>query len=154
CSVETNFEELEIYTHSYNFIDVSILKRTKARINDCVIVTRVNKLLTQGTIYFILDDKLDFLKLMTHVYNPKSELIQEEDTANNYSFTIKTPQLWSNEDPTLYTLTHSKETEVITQIVGIREIQIKNNQFYINGQSIKFRGTNYHDSDPHTGYVM
>ncbi len=38
--------------------------------------------------------------------------------------------------------------------VGIREVAIQNNQFYINGQSIKLRGTNYHDSHPETGYVM
>ena len=41
-----------------------------------------------------------------------------------------------------------------TQNIGIRQVEIKNNQFYINGQSIKFRGVNYHDSDPNTGYVM
>ena len=150
----TYFEDQDMFRHSGIFRDVYILKRAKARINDFKIETRVNELLTQGAIDVKLEDKQDLEKVKAHVYNPKGVLIQEEDISSNYSFTIETPQLWSTENPTLYTVTLSTETEVITQKVGIREIQIKNNQFYINGQSIKFRGTNYHDSDPQTGYVM
>lgn len=43
---------------------------------------------------------------------------------------------------------------MITQAVGIREVYIKDGIVYVNGQNLKFRGTNRHDSDPVTGYTI
>lgn len=43
---------------------------------------------------------------------------------------------------------------MITQAVGIREVYIKDGVVYVNGQNLKFRGTNRHDSDPVTGYTI
>ncbi|MDN8848881.1 glycoside hydrolase family 2 TIM barrel-domain containing protein, partial [Staphylococcus aureus] len=71
--------------------------------------------------------------------------------AHEYQFNVYKPHLWSTENPTLYTLYILTDQEVIAQKVGIREVAIQNNQFYINGQPIKLRGTNYHDSHPETG---
>lgn len=71
-----------------------------------------------------------------------------------YEFTVSNAKLWTAETPYLYTLTISTADEVITQAVGIREVYIKDGIVYVNGQNLKFRGTNRHDSDPVTGYTI
>ena len=71
-----------------------------------------------------------------------------------YEFTVLNAKLWTAETPYLYTLTISTADEVITQAVGIREVYIKDGVVYVNGQNLKFRGTNRHDSDPVTGYTI
>ena len=45
-------------------------------------------------------------------------------------------------------------SEVICQKVGLRHIEVKNGVMLFNGQAIKFKGVNRHDSDPKTGYVI
>ena len=68
--------------------------------------------------------------------------------------TVKDPILWNPEQPYLYTLFLEVPDEVITDRVGLRSICTKNNQVYLNGSPIKFRGVNRHDSDPVTGPAL
>ncbi len=67
---------------------------------------------------------------------------------------IENPCLWNAETPYLYTLVIKTKGEVITDRVGIREIYVKKNVVYLNGQKIRFRGVNRHDSDPVTGFAI
>ena len=46
------------------------------------------------------------------------------------------------------------ENETIVEYVGFRIIEIKDKVIYFNGQNIKFRGVNRHDSDPVTGFTI
>lgn len=68
--------------------------------------------------------------------------------------TVENPSLWNAEQPYLYTLVLETENEVITDHVGIREIDIRDNVVCLNGSPIKFRGVNRHDSDPVTGFTI
>ena len=83
--------------------------------------------------------------------NPVGEAVLADGV---YEFTVLNAKLWTAETPYLYTLTISTADEVITQAVGIREVYIKDGVVYVNGQNLKFRGTNRHDSDPVTGYTI
>ena len=67
---------------------------------------------------------------------------------------IENAQLWHVENPRLYTLILQYGSEVICQKVGLRHIEAKNGVMLFNGQAIKFKGVNRHDSDPKTGYVI
>ncbi len=67
---------------------------------------------------------------------------------------ISHPVLWNAESPSLYTLVLQGENEVITDRIGLREIRTENRQVLLNGQVIRFRGVNRHDSDPVTGPVI
>lgn len=67
---------------------------------------------------------------------------------------IVDPHLWTAEDPYLYTLTIATESEAIVDRVGIREICTDGSVLKINGEDIKLRGANRHDSDPVTGPVI
>lgn len=60
--------------------------------------------------------------------------------------------LWSAERPYLYQLTILTDSEAIGERVGFRDIVVENGIVKINGEAIKFRGVNRHDSYPDTGY--
>ncbi len=73
---------------------------------------------------------------------------------------IPSPKKWTAETPNLYTLVLSlkddkgKMIESASCKVGFRKIEIREGQFWINGQSIKLTGVNRHDHDPdHGRYV-
>lgn len=66
---------------------------------------------------------------------------------------------WNAEQPALYTLTltlykNKTLSEAIVKQVGFRTITIQGNKFLLNGQLIKLRGVNHHDTNPYTGYYL
>ncbi|NLY36516.1 MAG: glycoside hydrolase family 2 protein [Tissierellia bacterium] len=68
-------------------------------------------------------------------------------------------ELWSLENPTLYTLECSLlqgEKTLDKHLInfGFREIEFKRDGFYLNGEKIKLRGLNRHQSFPYVGYAM
>lgn len=65
---------------------------------------------------------------------------------------ISAPVLWSAEKPYLYELTIYAAGEVVGEKVGFRKISAENGVVKINGQAVKFKGVNRHDSYPDTGY--
>ena len=70
------------------------------------------------------------------------------------SVSIDDPHLWNSEEPYLYTIIFETSREVISDRIGIREVRVDGNVLKINGQPVKFRGVNRHDSDPVTGPVV
>lgn len=64
------------------------------------------------------------------------------------------PQLWSAEDPVLYDLYLETDTACIRQRVGFRRVEIRGDVFLLNGQPIKLRGVNHHDTSCVNGYAM
>lgn len=67
--------------------------------------------------------------------------------------TVNAPSLWSDESPYLYNLTLTSGDEVINLPVGFRKIEIRGNVIYINGQKVKAKGVNRHDSHPLLGHA-
>ena len=78
----------------------------------------------------------------------------DPDYTHRAELTIADPRLWNAEDPYLYTMQIETRDEVITDRLGIREIHVNGNVVKLNGQPVKFRGINRHDSDPVTGPVI
>ncbi len=77
----------------------------------------------------------------------------------NLKLEVKNPQLWSAENPNLYRLVikktaDNKKIEYIGSNFGFRNIQIKNQQVYINGQPIEFLGVNRHELHPDYGFAV
>lgn len=79
---------------------------------------------------------------------------EETEYQASLQLVLKNPCLWNAETPYLYTLVIETADEIITDRVGIREISVKNNVVYLNGQRIRFRGVNRHDSDPVSGFAI
>lgn len=74
--------------------------------------------------------------------------------------TVEQPMLWSAETPYLYTallLTKDASGKVLMvqrSDFGFRKIEIRDQQLWINGQSIKIKGVNRHDIDPWDGRTI
>ncbi len=64
---------------------------------------------------------------------------------------VDDPELWSDEMPNLYTLILKCGSETVILRPGFRDIQVKDGVLYFNGQKIKLKGVNRHDSHPHLG---
>lgn len=68
-------------------------------------------------------------------------------------------KLWSPQTPNLYTAKitlYNNDKLIDTEIVrfGIRKIQFKNNQLYLNGKKTYLRGVNRHQEYPYIGYAL
>ena len=66
--------------------------------------------------------------------------------------------LWSPDTPALYhlalTLTSAHGVDTVKTRFGFREIAFTDKGFHLNGQQIKLRGLNRHQSFPHAGYAL
>ena len=82
----------------------------------------------------------------------KAELV--DTVAGTVSFEVANPEVWSAEIPNLYTLLLFCGGEILRSSVGFRKIEVKDSILLINGQKVKFRGVNRHDSHPELGHVI
>ncbi|WP_195531160.1 glycoside hydrolase family 2 TIM barrel-domain containing protein [Fusicatenibacter saccharivorans] len=146
-------EDQDKFRMSGIFRDVYILKRPKQAISDYHIKTRIEDMLAKVEIemkfYFPLNVKISIEDRNGAVVALGS--IAEEGTA---VLEIASPELWNTENPYLYKLILETENEVIVDHIALRKIEIKDQVIYLNGQKIKFRGVNRHDSDPITGFTI
>ncbi len=146
-------EDQDKFRMSGIFRDVYILKRPKQAISDYHIKTRIEDMLAKVEIemkfYSPLNVKISIEDRNGAVVALGS--IAEEGTA---VLEIASPELWNTENPYLYKLILETENEVIIDHIALRKIEIKDQVIYLNGQKIKFRGVNRHDSDPVTGFTI
>lgn len=75
----------------------------------------------------------------------------EIDGEGTFDFLVDAPELWSDEEPLLYTLILHCGSEYIVQKLGFRDIRIRDGVLYFNGCAIKIKGVNRHDSHPLLG---
>ncbi|GAA4713644.1 beta-galactosidase [Promicromonospora umidemergens] len=61
---------------------------------------------------------------------------------------------WSAEQPRLYDVVISTDTETVTLAVGFRTVSIEGGVFLVNGRPIKLRGINRHEFDPLRGRAV
>lgn len=73
---------------------------------------------------------------------------------------VANPKLWSAEKPYLYQLllvSKDQNGQIIMvqqSKIGFRKIEIRDQQLWVNGQSIKIKGVNRHELDPKDGHVV
>ncbi|NJB85854.1 beta-galactosidase [Lewinella marina] len=80
--------------------------------------------------------------------------------AVEFSGTVPAARPWTAETPNLYTLVITlrdsvgRAVESTSSRVGFRTIEIRDNQFLVNGVPVYLKGVNLHDHDPATGHVI
>ncbi len=87
------------------------------------------------------------------------QLSPGETWKGTLSDTVIRPLLWNNERPNLYNLKielsqNAEITETVEKRFGFREIEIRGNQLFVNGQAVKLRGVCRHEVHPVTGRVL
>ncbi|OON93039.1 MAG: hypothetical protein ATN31_07155 [Candidatus Epulonipiscioides saccharophilum] len=132
------------------FRDVYIINRPKNFIRDFKVEYQVSD------DFKSVDVHLDFMWLnkpedVTIELLYKNKSIYKGQDAD---FKLGNAHLWNAEQPNLYTLNLITNTEIIQTEIGFKRVEIINSILYINGQKIKIKGTNRHDSNAYTGATI
>ena len=104
-------------------------------------------------------------KAIVKILDNSKEIYNEERNLgldpgiNNISFEKLIPDVkhWSAETPNLYDLLiviKGKEIQATKIRIGFRNLEIKNNQFLVNGVPILMKGVNLHDHHEKNGHVV
>ena len=78
----------------------------------------------------------------------------------NFSEHFENPKKWSSENPNLYTLvlalkdSKGNVIETVSNKVGFRKVEIKDNKIMVNGKKLMLRGVNRHEFVGTTGRVV
>ena len=153
-------EDQDKFRTSGIFRDVYLLKRPENCVRDYFVTTELAENEASIRIRFAYNGEAVPTKVKVLNAADKTVATATAKVFDGVAFThqvvmtVKDPILWNPEQPYLYTLVLEMPDEVITDRIGLRSICTKNNQVYLNGNPIKFRGVNRHDSDPVTGPAL
>lgn len=152
-------EDQDKFRMSGIFRDVYLLERERHYLFDFFIKTELSEDFKNACITvapcFMQDGKAAALREISwQLSDPKGDILLSAVMESGFECSINQVQLWNAEDPKLYTLLFRYGSEVICQKIGFRKIAVENGVLLLNGQPIKFKGVNRHDSDPQSGYVI
>ncbi|MBA5729168.1 glycoside hydrolase family 2 [Aerococcaceae bacterium INB8] len=152
----TYLEDQDKFRYSGIFREVFLLERNKQRVNHFLLTPDVASDLSSASIElkFVEVQNADSVKFT--LLSPEGDILEshELDTNQTHTFTVSNPNLWSAENPALYLAILESEHESYRQEIGLRKVEIKNKQLYVNHQSIKLFGVNHHDTNPDTGATV
>ncbi len=150
----TYLEDQDKYRWSGIFREVFFLLRDPVHIVDIYARPAVNETYTRGfcpTEITVNGEALVEYKLL----RPNGMQIESGSLfikgKGNIDFLVDAPELWCDEDPNLYTLLITCGGETVPLKVGFRTVEIKDGVLYFNGEKIKLKGVNRHDSHPLLG---
>ena len=151
----TYLEDQDKFRTSGIFRDVYLLRREPRHIRDYFVHTKLSPDLRPADIHVDLElwgDSPEVHSVHYHLYDPQGDPVASGRTYESwFDIHLDRAELWNAESPNLYTLVLRYTDEYIAEFVGLREIHVSNRVVYVNGQAIKFRGVNRHDSDPVLG---
>ena len=150
----TYLEDQDKYRWSGIFREVFLLLRDPVHIVDIHARPAVNETYTRGfcpTEITVNGEALVEYKLL----RPNGMQIESGSLfikgKGTIDFLVDAPELWCDEEPNLYTLLITCGGETIPVKVGFRTVEIKDGVLYFNGEKIKLKGVNRHDSHPILG---
>ncbi len=102
--------------------------------------------------------ELESGKLVTEVLDASGKVVASA-LGNSFDINVPNAQHWTLDNPYLYTMrariTDGKAVydEKVLRF-GLRTVRFENDGFYLNGEKIKLRGLNRHQSYAYVGYAM
>ena len=92
------------------------------------------------------------------ISSDSGDVLFEGACGKDAEITVADAKLWTLSDPTLYelvmTLKNGDAEDDFKTRFGFRDAVFKTDGFYLNGEKIKLRGLNRHQSWPYAGYAM
>lgn len=156
----TYLEDQDKLRMSGIFRDVYVLERPKKRIEDFFIRESFQKDYKKAGLE--IEFKIKKVKnIKVYLLDDEGECVASGevnpaagDKDCTLALEVKSPKLWNAENPYLYTLYIETPDEVIARPLGLRDVCVKDRVIYVNGQKIKFKGVNRHDSSAFNGYAV
>lgn len=143
--------------------DCYLYTRDKNRIEDIRVLPNLDNKYEDGSLNVSMSVK-GSISVRLELFDPKGKKINETllkgKKTLSASFDVDSPEKWTAETPSLYTLvatTYDRNgvpAEVIPVKTGFRKIEIKDSQLLVNGRPILIKGINRHEMDPDGGYVV
>ncbi len=90
------------------------------------------------------------------LYDWNNKLVTDQILPNQ-AFHVENVKPWSAESPTCYKLVIEGEKEIVSSVFGFRVSEMRpnadgKNRFYVNGQPVKLKGANRHETHPMWGH--
>jgi beta-galactosidase len=153
----TYLEDQDMWRYSGIFRDVYLLARETSHIRDVFNkqsftddyrkATLVSEIETTGCV----DVRAELRNPQGHTVAYAMSSIAQR---GSLVLDIMEPQLWNAEMPVLYDLFLYSGGEILLFQIGFRQVDIHNGVFRINGQAIKLKGVNRHESHPELGQTI
>ena len=86
--------------------------------------------------------------------DPRGRTVLTERFRDALETRVRSPHLWSAEDPALYTLVVTAGEERVSCRVGFQTVEIRDARLLVNGVAVQIRGVNRHEHDDVTGRVI
>lgn len=174
----TYVEDQDMWYLSGIFRDVSLIARPKLHVRDLAVVTDLDDEFRHGVLRVrvhvenssaaAIDGVSVTAKLLDQSYMPVAsltdtgagELAAGQEKVVILELPVQEPKKWSAEEPNLYHLLlaieqeSGEKTEVIPIRVGFRRIEVRGNNFFVNGKAIRLNGVNRHDHHPDLGRAV
>ncbi|PKI16663.1 glycoside hydrolase family 2 TIM barrel-domain containing protein [Colwellia sp. 12G3] len=169
-------EGQDMWRFSGIFRDVNLIARPKVFLQDFLVTTDLknNYQDAQFNLDFELsgalkDKSLQGAQLEMSLYSPQGKLISTQHSKvsdsngkqlGKISIALEDVSLWSAESATLYSLMMTVKDnkghalEYIPWSFGFKESKVEDNQFWVNGKSIKIKGVNRHEHHPRMGRTV
>jgi beta-galactosidase len=96
---------------------------------------------------------------LAHSFEEKLQLESLEVKSTSLAIDIQNPFIWSTTSPNLYQLTieinsNNGTYDLVEDKIGIRQIELNDDGFLLNGEKQFIRGTNRHQEYPYVGYAI
>ncbi|MBQ6264301.1 MAG: hypothetical protein IJK60_02500 [Clostridia bacterium] len=158
----TFLECQDMFRENGIFRDVLLYEMPDTYINDFCLERKMLKGKWNLDIKVELKGRTTGYILCAELYDGKKLIKSTENKAEAQSvlsFSGLEVESWNAEIPKVYDLyvtLLNKNGEIMSlrNYTGFKKVEIKKNIFFFNGQKIKFKGVNHHDTNPKTGYAM
>ena len=172
----TYLEDQDMWWLSGIFRDVELIRENKTAVRDLFVIADLDKEYQNGALkvklslenlkdealmdlnigYELLDENFNEV-LSGNLQCGEFKALSEKDVYIEEK--VLSPKKWSAEEPNLYhllikLLRGNEVLEVIPQRVGFRSIELKGENFLINGKAVLLNGVNRHDYHPDMGRVV
>ncbi len=150
----TYLEDQDLWRFSGIYRDVYLVSREQTHVRDVFVKPELTDNYTKGVAKVELATSGE-LSVRAELYGPDRTKVAAGEARIEGQGTIELavdqPELWNAERPQLYELYVYAGDEVLLFRIGFKEIAIKDGVFLINGQAVKLKGVNRHDSHPVLG---
>ena len=145
-------EDQDMTRYSGIFRDVTLWAKPKDGIWDFTVVTSHDEV--EGW-RLKVEVEADAVKLYDGEFNKVADLTKDAKAPlfnlQHSTFDLRS---WSAEKPYLYTLVVKKGDDIRMKRVGFKDQKIVGNTFKVNGQPVKFKGVNRHETSPANGRTV
>lgn len=140
------------------FREVYLVPFSKSAIVDYRVTTDVDDDFETATLYVNVTTQGDKGDLRVELLEPGGQTLDDWKGPSTQVYKRKIEgdefELWSAENPYLYTVLISFNGRVISQKVGLRRVEIVGSNFHVNGKPITIYGVNKHEHHPQGGRTV